>query len=310
MPDAGGRAAPEGRPLIYTASIEAETLLADRIAARLEAADAPAAVAVTLFDRGGGLVQVSAYYATEPPRAHLIDLLQEAGGAGVDVEALTIEAVADRNWVVEAEALRGAVRVGRFLVHGSHERHRLARRLCTIEIDASLAFGTAHHASTKGCLVALDRLLKARKPKAVLDIGTGSGILAIAAAKVLNVTVLASDNDPVAVAIAADNARKNGVAARIRVVKAQGLAHPLLRRARVDLLFANLLLRPLLELAPAFAGALRAGGTCVLSGLLDSQAPQVLARFRSLGFRLAWRLVLDGWTTLVLVRPDLSPARD
>jgi ribosomal protein L11 methyltransferase len=230
-----------------------------------------------------------------------LDLLAKAADPEV-LRALRIEPLPDRNWVAEAEALRGAVRVGRFLVHGAHDRHRLARHRCNIEIDASLAFGTAHHASTKGCLVALDRLLTARRPKIVLDIGTGSGILAIAAAKAVKAMVLASDNDPVAVAIAADNARKNGVAAQIRVVRADGLSHPRLRRARADLLFANLVLRPLLALAPDFARALHAGGICVLSGMLSSQAAQVEARYRALGFVLKDRILLDGWTTLILSR--------
>lgn len=171
-----------------------------------------------------------------------------------------------------------------------------------MEIDAGLAFGTAHHATTHGCLIALDRLIKRLRPRCMLDIGTGSGILAIAAAKASNMTVLASDIDPIATATAAENARKNGVAARVHTVRAEGLSHQVLRRASVDLLFANLLLRPLLDLAPTVAGALRPGGICVLSGLLDVQAPKVEARFRSFGFRLDSRILLDGWVTLLLRR--------
>ena len=149
-----------------------------------------------------------------------------------------------------------------------------------------LAFGTAHHATTRGCLIALDRLAKRERPRRVLDIGTGTGILAIAAARALNANVVASDMDPIAVAVAAENARTNGVQSRVIVVEAEGLAHPALRRAKADLLFANILLRPLLDLAPAFARALRPGGICVLSGLLEPQARQVEARFRALGFSL------------------------
>jgi ribosomal protein L11 methyltransferase len=140
----------------------------------------------------------------------------------------------------------------------------------------------------------------------VLDIGTGTGILAIAAAKALDGPVIASDMDPVAVVVAAENASRNGVRSRILVVKAEGLAHPALRIAKADLLFANLLLRPLLELAPAFARALRPDGVCVLSGILDAQARQVEARFRALGFRLDSRILLGGWTTLLLRRGSRS----
>jgi len=290
-----------GFPPTYVAVIEVPAGSAEDIAACLEAAEAPAALAVTLFDRASGRVEVSAHYAETPPREVLVDLL--AGAAGADaLKALRIEPLPDRNWVAEAEALRGAVRAGRFLVHGAHDRRHLPHHRCNIEIDASLAFGTAHHASTKGCLIALDCLLKARRPKTMLDIGTGSGILAIAAAKALNLPVRACDNDPVAVAIATENARKNDVATHIRVVRSDGLAHPLLRRARSDLLFANLVLRPLLALAPDFARVLDAGGVCVLSGILSSQAARVEARYRALGFHLKGRILLDGWTTLIMSR--------
>jgi ribosomal protein L11 methyltransferase len=198
------------------------------------------------------------------------------------------------------------VRAGRFLVHGRHDRGKVPPGRFTLEIDAGLAFGTAHHATTRGCLIALDRLLKRWRPAQVLDIGTGTGILAIAAAKALDGPVIASDMDPVAVAVAAENARRNGVRSRVLVVKAEGLAHPALRRANADLLFANILLRPLLELAPAFARALKPGGVCVLSGILDTQARQVEARFRALGFRLDSRILLGGWTTLLLRRGSSS----
>jgi ribosomal protein L11 methyltransferase len=223
-----------------------------------------------------------------------------------DLGALRIEALAAKNWVAEAESLRGPVRAGRFLVHGRHDRGKVPPGRLTLEIDAGLAFGTAHHATTRGCLIALDRLLKRERPRRVLDIGTGTGILAIAAARALNARVVASDMDPVAVAVAAENASRNGVRSRIHVVKAEGLAHPALRRAKADTLFANILLRPLLELAPAFARALRPGGMCILSGLLDAQARQVEARYRALGFRLDSRILLGGWTTLLLRRGSTS----
>ena len=169
---------------------------------------------------------------------------------------------------------------------GAMTAARCPRGRFTLEIDAGLAFGTAHHATTRGCLIALDRLAKREHLRRVLDIGTGTGILAIAAARALNANVVASDMDPIAVAVAAENARTNGVQSRVTVVEAEGLAHPALRRAKADLLFANILLSPLLDLAPAFARALRPGGLCVLSGLLDRQARQVESRFRSLGFSL------------------------
>jgi ribosomal protein L11 methyltransferase len=285
----------------YVASIAAPADAAEALAAALEAAETPAAMAVTLFDQGNGNVEVSAHYADEPNRAALVALLGVAWDGG-EFGALRIERIAPQDWISRSESLRRPVRAGRFLVHGRHDRGRVPHLRQAIEIDAGLAFGTAHHATTRGCLIALDRIAKREHPRRVLDIGTGSGILAIAAAKVTNGMVLASDMDPIAAAVAADNVRRNRVHCRVRVVRAEGLAHQRVLNSRADLLFANLLLRPLLDLAPAFARALRPGGACILSGLLDSQARQVEARFRSLGFKLDSRILLDGWTTLVLRR--------
>ncbi|MGB6347057.1 MAG: 50S ribosomal protein L11 methyltransferase [Methyloceanibacter sp.] len=285
----------------FVATIEAPAGAAEAVADALETAEAPAAMAVTLFERGPGMVEVAAHYADEPNRDDLVALIGKAiGPAGLD--GLRIERLQPKNWVAQAESLRAPVRAGRFRVHGRHHRGKIPGGRYRLEIDAGLAFGTAHHATTNGCLIALDRLLKRRRPRRVLDIGTGTGILAIAAAKVLNVRVLASDMDPIATATAAENAWTNEVGGLVKVVQAAGLSHPALRGASADLLFANLLLKPLLDLAPSFARTLRPGGLCVLSGLLDVQARQVEARFRALGFRLDSRILLDGWTTLLLRR--------
>jgi ribosomal protein L11 methyltransferase len=285
----------------FIATIEAPASVAAAIGAALEMAETPAAAAVTLFGRGGTRSEVSAHYAEEPARERLIQLIEGAAGKK-GVGALRIELIPPKNWVAEAESLRGPVRAGRFLVHGRHDWGKVPAGRFTLEIDAGLAFGTAHHASTLGCLIALDRLPKRERPRCVLDIGTGTGILAIAAARAFNAWVVASDMDPIATAVASENARRNGVRSRVYVVQAEGLAHPVLRRAQADLLFANLLLRPLLDLAPAFARVLRPSGLCVVSGILDTQARQVEARFRAFGFKLDSRILLDGWTTLLLRR--------
>jgi ribosomal protein L11 methyltransferase len=304
-----GSTSPQADTVLYLASIEVSAKSADHIGAALEAAEAPAAVAVALFDRGRGRVEVSAHYAEEPARDELIALLRSAAGTN-DLGALRIEQLADRDWVAQAEAMRGPVRAGRFLLHGAHDRGKVPRRRCTLEIDAGLAFGTAHHASTRGCLYALDALLKRRRPRAVLDIGTGTGILAIAAAKVLGSRVIASDADATAVAVAIANARKNGVAPLIRVVEAAGLAHPRLRRFHADLLLANLAPPALLKLAATFARHVVPGGVAVLSGIEQEQAGQVEARYRVAGFILKSRILLDGWTTLMLVRRNMKAVRD
>jgi ribosomal protein L11 methyltransferase len=294
-------AANQTEPVTYVATIEAPAATAEVIAAGLEAAESPAALAVTQFECGHDRIEVSAHYAGEPSRQRLTQLI-EAASRDARLGALRIEKLTQKNWVAEAESLRGPVRAGRFLVHGRHDRGKVPAGRFTLEIDAGLAFGTAHHATTRGCLIALDRLAKREHPLSVLDIGAGTGILAIAAARTLNANVIASDMDPIAVAVAGENARTNGVQSRVTVVEAEGLAHPALRHAKADLLFANILLSPLLDLAPAFARTLRPGGLCVLSGLLDRQARRVESRFRSLGFRLDSRILLDGWTTLLLRR--------
>ncbi len=293
----------------YVATIEAQLEGAAAIAANLESAESPLALAVSLFERGPDRAEVSAYYAEKPSRELLIQLIERTVG-NEDLGGFRIELLPPKNWVAEAESLRGPVRAGQFLVHGAHDRGKVPAGRFTLEIDAGLAFGTAHHPTTRGCLLALDRLLKRGGAYRFVDIGTGTGILAIATARGLNTRGTASDMDPIAVAVASENARKNGVQSRVRVVHAEGFAHPALRRATFDLLFANILLCPLLELAPVFARALRPGGICVLSGLLEPQARQVEARFRTLGFTLDSRILLDGWTTLLSRRrsPRRRPA--
>ena len=222
---------------------------------------------MTLFECGHDRVEVSAHYADEPSRIRLTELI-EAASPDARLGALRIEPLPQRNWVAEAERLRGPVRAGRFLVHGRHDRGKVPAGRFTLEIDASVAFGTAHHATTRGCLIALDRLAKRTHPRRVLDIGTGTGILAIAAARALNARVVASDKDPIAVAVAAVNAQKNGMRRACGVVEAKGLAHPAYGVQRSTCSSPTSCSGPLLDLAPAFARALPPNGVCVLSGIL------------------------------------------
>jgi ribosomal protein L11 methyltransferase len=169
-----------------------------------------------------------------------------------------------------------------------------------IEIDAATAFGTGEHPSTRGCLLALEALAHRRRFRRPLDIGAGSGILAIAAAKRLHRRVVAGDIDPEAVRVARHHARRNGLAGRIRVVRAAGYRSRVLRRSRYDLILANILARPLALMARDLKRAIRPGGAAVLAGLLRRQEALVLAAHRAQGLSLERRLVIEGWSTLVL----------
>ena len=295
--------------MIHQATIEAQASPAERIARALDEALDPAAAAVGLFDRGEGRFEVFAHYEEPPRHDALLELIAQAAG-GEGHGPLRIAELAPEDWVTLSQRRRGKVEAGRFLVHGSHDRGRLPRRCLAIEIDAGQAFGTAHHASTLGCLLALDDQLKRRRPRIVIDIGTGTGILAIAAAKALRRCVTASDSDPLATAIAADNARKNGVGPLVSVLKARGFAHPLLNRVQADLVLANLLERVLHDLAPSFAEHVAPGGTAILSGLTETQARGIEARYRACSFALEKRIILDGWTTLVITRRSARTRRD
>jgi len=219
-------------------------------------------------------------------------------------EALTFEAVASADWV--AQSLEGLkpVPAGRFVVHGAHDRGRVRPNALGIEIEAALAFGTGHHGTTRGCLLAFDDLARRHRFRRVLDIGTGSGVLAFAAAKQLRTHVVASDNDPVAVHAARGNARLNHLAPLITFICAAGAqTHALTAPGPYDLIFANILLGPLMRMARPLARLAAPGARVVLSGLLPSHANAALAAYRAQGLRLEKRFPLDGWMTLVLRRP-------
>jgi ribosomal protein L11 methyltransferase len=261
----------------------------------------PRALAVTLFESGATTFVVEAYYDPEPPLAVLTGALASLAGTR---GAPTLEAVPDQNWVALSQAALPPVAAGRFRVHGRHDRERTSPRRTAIEIEAGEAFGTGHNATTALCLEAIDRLIRRRPFASVLDLGCGTGVLAIAAARVMpGARVLAVDSDPLAAAIARSNARLNGVEKRVRVIAATGFADPRLRGSRAfDLVLANLLPNLLMELAQPMRHALRPDGIAVLSGVLNHQAREVAATYRAAGFALAARSRRAGWTALTLAR--------
>lgn len=293
----------------YRATVEAAPDTAGRIARELDETEDLTALSVSYFDLGNGQYEVSALYG-EAPAEDVLSALIGRAAHGDAVTPLQIEVMPNQDWVTLSQGQRGPVRAGRFVIHGSHDRDSVPASRFAIEIDASNAFGTAHHASTRGCLLALDELAKRGRPDLVLDLGTGSGVLAIAAARAFDRPVVATDNDPVAVAIAADNARKAGVAQQVHAVQAEGFAHPALRRIKPDLILANILARPLSGMAPAMAKSLLPGGIAILSGLTEAQSRAIEARYCSHGFTIEKRIILDGWATLILGRRSARLLRD
>jgi ribosomal protein L11 methyltransferase len=224
-------------------------------------------------------------------------------GFGLNVASIAVEAIPDTDWVSETQKALPPVRAGRFTVHGSHDRGRIVSK-GAIEIDAGRAFGTAHHGTTRGCLIALDRLGSEIRPSSVLDLGAGSGILAIAAAKTFShcPSIAAVDLDPIAIDVARENCRKNG-AANVRLFVGNGTKpHLAYEAAPCDVVVANILAKPLLKLTPRLRELTRVGGILILSGLLSAQAREILARYRSTGFCLVRRRDLEGWATLTFRR--------
>jgi ribosomal protein L11 methyltransferase len=267
----------------------------------------PAETAVAAFETEDGRTWLlEAYFASEPDEEAIRELARPIVGDAVD--AAVFEAIEQKDWVAASLEGLNPVRAGRFVVHGSHDRGDVRLNDIGIEIEAALAFGTGHHGTTRGCLLALVDELKRRRPRGVLDVGTGTGILAFAAAKALKSRVVAGDIDPVAVAVARDNARLNGIAPHLALYVGPGTRSGLANRPRAfDVVFANILAKPLRLLAPALARTVSTGGTLVLSGLLARDVPGVLSAYAAQGFSLAARRDLEGWAALTLRRGGAAP---
>jgi ribosomal protein L11 methyltransferase len=243
---------------------------------------------------------VEVYFGSAPDESMVRDLVAIAAGAET-AERIMFDHVERADWIAASLAGFDPVRAGRFLVIGSHARQAARANDIVIEIEAALAFGTGHHGTTMGCLYALDRLARQKRPQRILDIGTGSGILAIAAAKRWKRNVTASDIDATAVATARNNAIRNGAGPYVRPVQASGARHPALA-GKYDLILANILARPLKRLAGEIAQVADSGCKLILSGLLAPDLPGVAAVYRAHGFVLLRRDLRDGWATLLLCR--------
>jgi len=275
---------------------DADEAVAERVVAALDALVVDGEPIITVFREdqdGPWLLDVLLTETDEAGRARWLAAAQEIVPG---LPPFAFDALGERDWVAESQRALHPVRAGRFVVHGSHDRDRLPPSRWRLELDAGRAFGTAHHPSTKGSLMALERLAIARPLGDVMDVGTGSGILAVAADRLGARRVMAGDIDPVAVAVARDNMLRNRLRAPIRPVVAAG---PF---AVADTVVANILARPLVAMAPQLAAS--AGRWMILSGLRTRDARRVLAAYRARGFALAVRVSVEDWPTLVLKRLD------
>lgn len=247
-------------------------------------------------DEDKGVWRIDAFPTTDEEDASLMALLGE-----YDLKVHR-DTLADADWLAMALSGLPPVRAGRFFVYGMHDRGRLPASTVNLRIEAGAAFGTGHHGTTVGCLQAYDRLIKARKFNKVLDVGAGTGLLAIAAARTGTKLAVGTDIDKPSVRISKENAKVNK--ANAKFVHASGLSNQLVaRNAPYDLVFANILARPLISLAQEIKQALVPGGTVILSGLLRTQERMVKAAYLSRGFKVVTRIHRDAWATLVLQRP-------
>jgi ribosomal protein L11 methyltransferase len=327
------------------AQLETDEQAAQRIADILSELYGADDLAVSLFDAGGGRWQVAIHFRAQIDRESLRATVAQAAGVQA-ASGLGFASVAETGWVRKSLAGLAPVAAGRFIVHGAHDRTRIAVNRIGIEIEAALAFGTGHHGTTRGCLLALDRICKARsKPSVappspckgagwggghnarrnqttptrlalarrpppfrgrkknlrILDVGTGSGVLAIAAARALRRRVLATDIDASAVEAARGNVRLNRGGGLVDIIEANGVgARQISARAPYDLIFANILLGPLQRMATPLRRLAAPDARIILSGVLPSQANAVIASYRPLA--LERRTDIDGWSTLVFMR--------
>ncbi|SFD73556.1 50S ribosomal protein L11 methyltransferase [Roseivivax sediminis] len=260
---------------------------------------APTGVGVFEVEDDSGLWEVGGYFDELPDDVGLALLAAAYGAAG-----FAVSEVPDTDWVDKVRRELTPVEAGRFFVYGSHDADKIPEGAEPLLIEAAMAFGTGHHGTTLGCLRALDRLIDAGvTARNVADIGCGTAVLAMAAARVWPNPVLASDIDAVAVEVAEANVRANALEGRVRCIEATGFDHPdLAEAAPFDLIFANILMAPLIELAPAVGRSVKSGGHAILSGILTRQAEETLAAYDAAGFAEVERDVIGDWVTLTLQR--------
>lgn len=257
----------------------------------------PSGVGVFEMEDGSGLWEVGGYFTEAPDETGLSIL-----AAAFDAQPFLISELPETDWVAKVRRDLAPVEAGRFFLYGSHDADKVPEGKITLLIEAAMAFGTGHHGTTKGCLLALDKLLEAGlKCKNVIDVGCGTAVLAMAAASVWLHPVIASDIDQVAVDVALANVAANALGDKVNCYVARGFEHVAIEKAApFDLVFANILKGPLIELAPHMAANTAQGGQAILSGLLIEQAADVIAAYRASGFDLSEQIDIEEWSTLIL----------
>lgn len=274
--------------------------IANKYAEILEQATWPEAMSITWFETYDESQEwdLRAYYEFEPKPEELNSLFTAEGLTSLDVNIISLEE--NVNWVAESLTALAPIQAGRFHLHGKHDAENCPTSAIGLEIDANLAFGTGHHGTTKGCLIALDKILTVGAFDNVIDLGTGTGLLAIAAAKILKNKVIATDIDPVATQITRENAAINNVPNLITAITAKGFNHvELHKNAPYDLVIANILAKPLTTMAVDIRRHISDNGVLILSGLLGTQANWVSSYFKAQGFLETDRNIIDDWATLI-----------
>ncbi|PDT05594.1 50S ribosomal protein L11 methyltransferase [Rhizobium chutanense] len=256
------------------------------------------AIGTTEIDEKKDIWEASIYMMTED-EADVRSRVEAALKGAFPDARLQREVIPDVDWVVKSLEGLKPVRAGRFLVHGSHDRDKVRPGDIAIEIDAGQAFGTGHHGTTAGCLEVIDAVVRSRPVRNALDLGTGSGVLAIAVRKLKNIPVLATDIDPVATRVAAENVRRNGIASGIVARTAPGFhSTAFSEHGPFDLIIANILARPLIKMAPQLATHLAPGGSVILSGILAAQRWKVIAAYSGARLRHVRTIWRNGWVTI------------
>ena len=258
----------------------------------------PMGVGVFELEDGSGKWEVGAYFHDRPDEISIL-ILENAFKA----DGFAISEIPETDWVTKVKRELSPVEAGQFFVFGKHDSHKLPKDRVGLLIEASMAFGTGHHGTTKGCLLALDKLIaRDKKIDEVIDIGCGTAVLAMAVAKVSSSRVIASDADQVAVEVALANLKANKLENRIACLQATGFEHTQIKsKAPFDLIFANILKLPLIDLAPCIRRNLKSGGHAIISGILDQQAIEIIEVYRQNDLEVQDRIDIGEWVTLTLI---------